>query len=121
MWETRKRCRGVGGRALMCKPPVQLFFYASETQLEIEFTSKKPIKTQCKTPHPQPLSPSTARCTTQFSLAKIFSNRVRTFSTRWTGRNIAGAQPTMFVYPVRFLDGQQTRQVVRSRGPRRLT
>ena len=37
--------------------PVQLFVYVSETQLDIEFMIKKPIKTQCKTPHPQPLSP----------------------------------------------------------------
>ena len=41
--------------------PVQLFVCDSETQLEIEFAIKKPIKTQCKTPHPQPLSPSTGR------------------------------------------------------------
>ena len=53
--------RGVRGRALTWKPPVQLFVYNSETQLGIEFTIKKPIKTQCKTPHPQPLSPSTGR------------------------------------------------------------
>ncbi len=51
--------RGVRGRALTCMTPVQLFVCDSETQLEIEFTIKKPIKTQCKTPHPQPLSPST--------------------------------------------------------------
>ena len=41
--------------------PVQLFVCDSEAQLEIEFTIKKPIKTQCKTPHPQPLSQSTGR------------------------------------------------------------
>ena len=34
-----------------------------ETQLDIEFTIKKPIETQCKTAHPLPLSPSAARCT----------------------------------------------------------
>ena len=43
------------------KPPVQLFVYASETQIDVEFTIKKPIKTRCKSPHPQPLSPSTGR------------------------------------------------------------
>ena len=36
-------------------PPVQLFVDASETQLDIEFTFKKPIKTQCKPLSPQPL------------------------------------------------------------------
>ena len=46
---------------LTCMSSVQLFVYVSETQLDIEFTIKKPIKTQCKTPHPQPLSPSTGR------------------------------------------------------------
>jgi len=37
-------------------PPVQLFVDAFETQLDIEFTFKKPIKTQCKplTPSPSP-------------------------------------------------------------------
>lgn len=42
------------------KPPVQLFVYAYETQIDIEYTIKKPIKTRCKSPHPQPNSPSTA-------------------------------------------------------------
>ena len=51
----------VRGRALTGLTPVQLSVCDSETQLEIEFTIKKPIKTQCKTPHPQPLSPSTGR------------------------------------------------------------
>ena len=52
--------RGVRG-ALTCMTPVQLFVCDSETRLDIEFTIKKLIKTKCKTPHPQPLSPSTGR------------------------------------------------------------
>ena len=43
------------------KPPVQSFVHASETQIDIEFTIKKPINTRCKSPHPQPFSPRPGR------------------------------------------------------------
>ena len=64
----RKKCftasplrgRGVRGRALTCMSPVQLFVYVSETHLDIEFTIKKPIKTECKPLTPAP-TPSTGR------------------------------------------------------------
>jgi hypothetical protein len=49
------------GRALNSKSPVQRFVDDLATRLGIEFTIKDIIKTQCKTPLPQPLSPSTGR------------------------------------------------------------
>ena len=42
--------RGVRGSALKWQPPVQLFVYASDTQIDIEFTIKNSIKTQCNPP-----------------------------------------------------------------------
>ena len=48
--------RGVRGRIVTCKSPVQGFVQTSETWEGIAITTKNPIKTQCKTPHPQPLS-----------------------------------------------------------------
>ena len=48
--------RGVRGRALTCKTQVQRFVHASETRLDMEFTIKIQIKTQCNplTPGPSP-------------------------------------------------------------------
>ncbi len=53
--------RGVRGGARSCKPPVQFFVILSETRQCIRSTIKNPIKSQCKTPHPQPLSPKKGR------------------------------------------------------------
>ena len=49
------------GRIVTCKSPVQGFVQTSETWEGIAITTKNPIKTQCKTPHPQPLSPKKGR------------------------------------------------------------
>ena len=53
--------RGVRGGVVTCAPPVQLFVHKYEGRLGIEFTIENLIKTQCKTPHPQPLSPKKAK------------------------------------------------------------
>ncbi len=53
--------RGVRGGELSCMPRVQCFVTLSETRQGIESKIKNPIKTQSKTPHPQPLSPKKGR------------------------------------------------------------
>jgi len=46
---------------MTCNTLVQGFVYSFEGRQGIESTIENPIKTQCETPHPQPLSPKKGR------------------------------------------------------------